>query len=67
MQYSKSVRQRALHVMMMMMMILNEEEEEEEISLLNWPHKSVSEDDFISSLQPVLVVPPSLYLKRARA
>ena len=56
MQYSKSVRQRALHVMMMMM-ILNEEEEEEEKSLLNWPHKSVSEDDFISSLQPVLVVP----------
>ena len=54
MQYSKSVRQRALHVMMMMM-ILNEEEEEK--SLLNWPHKSVSEDDFISSLQPVLVVP----------
>ena len=64
MQYSKSVRQRALHVMMMMMMILNEkeEEEEEEKSLLNWPHKSVSEDDFISSLQPVLVVPSSPFI-----
>jgi len=61
MQYSKSVRQRTLHVMMM---ILNEKEveEEEEKSLLNWPHKSVSEDDFISSLQPVLVVPSSPFI-----